>query len=62
MTRTEAMNAMMSGKKITHEDFTSGEYFYVKNYKIVSEDGYDFSELFYTVDFYADGWSVFEGK
>lgn len=61
MTRTEAMNAMMAGKKITHKYFTSNEYFYVKNHKIMSEDGYDFSDLFYQVDFYADGWTIFEG-
>lgn len=62
MTREEALKMMKSGHKITHEFFSSSEYFYMKFKSIIAEDGVDFSELFFTTDMYADGWSIFEEK
>lgn len=62
MTREEALEMMKSGHKITHEYFTPSEYFCMKFKSIIAEDGVDFSDLFFTRDMYADGWSIFEEK
>lgn len=62
MTREEALELMKGGHKITHKYFTSSEYFYMKYNLIIAVHDMDFSELFFAMDMYADGWSIFEEK
>lgn len=58
MNRDEAYQAMLDGHRIRHQNFTSSEYFFIRNGCIISEDGYDFSKLFYSRDLYKDGWLI----
>jgi hypothetical protein len=40
MTKNEAIEAMREGKKVTHRYFTDGEYLYMENGMLFSEEGY----------------------
>lgn len=42
MTKDEAIIAMKSGQKVTHEYFSSNEYLYIEYDIIRTEEGYDF--------------------
>ena len=46
MTRTEALEAMENGEKITHEYFDKGEYICIEKGGMVTEEGYDFEDEF----------------
>ncbi len=45
MKKSEALEAMREGNKVTREHFSSDEYVYINEYgKIMSEDGFQFRE------------------
>lgn len=46
MTRTEALESMENGEKITHDYFDKGEYIVMENGNIVTEEGYAFEDGF----------------
>lgn len=59
MNRQDAYKLMLSGKKITHIDFTDNEYLEIKDVKsmtILTEDGYAFTEEFWTRNRLSDNW------
>jgi len=45
MTREDAVQEMIDGKKVTHVYFTDDEYIYMKGQDIWSEDGYNFGTV-----------------
>lgn len=62
MTREEAFQEMMSGKKISHQYFGSNEYYEMKNGKIIAEDGVNHTQVFRSTEgnnWRADGWFIF---
>lgn len=44
MTKTEAIQAMYQGNKVTHRYFCADEYITINNDKIVTEEGYEFNQ------------------
>ena len=62
MTKTEALDAMKSGKKVSHEYYTPGEYLYMKDGHIFTEEGYDtgteLSNFWLVIQKWQTGWSV----
>lgn len=59
MNRQEAHKLMLSGKKITHKDFMDNEYLQIKDIKsmtILTEDGYSFTEQFWTRNRLSHNW------
>jgi len=60
MNRNEAFEIAKSGKKLVHKYFLDYEYLEFKDGKLITEDGYDFSERFYEFDFFENDWSIFE--
>jgi hypothetical protein len=62
MTRKEAFQEMMSGKKISHQYFGSNEYYEIKNDKIIAEDGVNHTRVFWSNEqnnFRANGWELY---
>lgn len=62
MTRQDVYNEMKLGKKISHNNFTDNEYLTLKDNHILTEDGYGFTEEFWTRNRLADGWFIFEER
>ncbi len=62
MNRQEALEQMKLSKKVTHQDFASGEYFEIKNNRIQTEDGYDTCYEFLSRPRLADGWEIYNEK
>lgn len=60
MTRDEAYNAIMDGKKVTHTYFLDNEFLEFKDGKMLTEDGYDFEDRFYELEYLKDGWSIYK--
>ena len=60
LSRGEALLLMQKGYKITHKYFSDEEYFYMEGPFIMSEDGFDFTELFYVRAMYKEGWAIKE--
>ena len=61
MTKQEAITAMQSGKKVSHDYFGDNEWVTIKDGKIYSEDGVEHHE-FWDIRFqkyWDDNWSVF---
>ena len=58
MTREEARQAMIDGKKVRHMHFTSSEYLFMKYNEITTEDGYFFGDMFDKNDWMDTGWAV----
>ena len=58
MTREEARQAMIDGKKVRHFNFTRNEYLVMKGSSILTEDGYFFGDIFDNTDWMENGWSV----
>lgn len=58
MTREEARQAMIDGKKVRHFNFTSDEYLVMSGSSIMTEDGYFFGDIFDSTDWMESGWSV----
>jgi hypothetical protein len=60
MTRSEAYRQMkFLGKRVTHNDFLKHEYLEWKDNQIKTEDGYDFSSQFHSLERLQDGWSLY---
>lgn len=63
MTREEAYQAMQHGEKITHQYFSSNEYYEIKNGRIVAEDGVKHTTIFWSEDqndWRKDGWEIYK--
>jgi hypothetical protein len=60
MNRTEALEAAISGKKITHRYFLDYEYLEFKDGKLITEDGYEYEERFHKFDYFESDWSIFK--
>lgn len=58
MTRHEAEQAMLNGHKVTHEYFLRDEHLYMDCKTIVDENGMPFHDMFWDMDYFKDGWSV----
>lgn len=58
MTYEEAVEAMKQGKKVRNENFTSDEFFEMKDGKIVCEMGYPMAKWYRGLDWQKTGWSV----
>lgn len=59
MTREEARQAMIDGKKVRHFNFTRREFLFVEGSRVMTEDGYFFGDVFDKTDWMADGWSEY---
>lgn len=60
MTRSEAYRQMkFLGNRVTHNDFLKHEYLEWKDNQIKTEDGYDFSSQFHSLERFEDGWSLY---
>lgn len=64
MNRSEAMQALREGKKITHVYFTDGEFVYLEEGKVMYEDGASSSvEFFWSIrenELWDKGWKIYE--
>ena len=64
MTKSEAIQAMLEGKKVTHRHFSSDEWATMENGKIVLEDGVKCSPIEFwrwrTDASYETDWSIWE--
>lgn len=60
MTRQQALDIMLQGKKVTHTYFVDNEYLHLVNGTITTEDGYNYTSKFYEHDYFKDGWSIYE--
>lgn len=59
MNRKQAYDAMLSGKKVRHFNFSGEEYLHMVDQTIMTEDGYRFGDIFCNTDWMEDGWSIF---
>lgn len=62
MTREEAYKAMKNGEKITHQYFSSNEYYEMKGSQILAEDGVNHTTIFWSQEqnnWRNDGWSKY---
>ena len=63
MTKDEALEKMKQGFKVRQKHFTSGEFLYMKNDVVMSEDGYNFNDWFFNItpatQWKLEGWSVY---
>ena len=59
MTYEEAIEAMKQGKKVRNENFTSDEFFEMKDGRIVCEMGYPMSSWYKGEPCQKTGWSIF---
>lgn len=57
LTREEALEAMIAGRKIKHKNFTHNEFLYINGGCIMTEDGYHFDDMFER-EMFNDGWMV----
>ena len=66
MNKSEALQAMRDGHKVTHQYYSADEYAYMKNHRIYTEDGYcqglPHQEFWSQIQKWEDGWSLFEEK
>ena len=64
MTRFTAIQAMRSGKKVTHKYFSKGEWATQDNGQILLEDGVKCSPAefwkYRQEEFFNDGWEIFQ--
>ena len=61
MTRLEALKKLKEGFQITHIYFTSTEYLYNDEQgRIMTEDGYEFRNRFFSDPMFESGWRIFE--
>lgn len=58
MNYEEAVEAMKQGKKVRNENFTSDEFFEMKDGKIVCEMGYPMATWYRGLDWQKSGWSI----
>ena len=68
MTRTEALNAMQKGHKVTHDYFSPEEYCYMKDGCIYTEEGYNVGgpkSEFWSIrsgNDWEEGWHLYQSK
>lgn len=65
MIRQEAYAAMKDGSKITHQYFSSNEYYEYKNNSIIAEDGVDHTRVFWSKeqnDWRETGWEIYTNQ
>ena len=60
MTREEARQALIDGKRVKHYNFTASEYLYMDGNRIMTEDGYFFTDRFDENEWMEDGWVIVE--
>lgn len=63
MTRKEAFEQMIAGKKMTHRYFTRDEYCHMPHYPnkaIIGEDGCELTVHFHTTSWLEEGWREFK--
>lgn len=64
MTKTEAIQAMKEGKKVTHRLFTNNEYVYIKNRELFDETDARLNSFVFWNDRkkidWETGWNIFE--
>lgn len=60
LTRKQAAEYLSQGFKMKHKYFSEGEYIYLKKDKVLTEDGYDFTNSFWSNDFFETGWRFSE--
>ena len=66
MTREDALNAMISGEKVTHEYFSDDEFIYMKDDDIYTEEGFNMGTVndeFWIIrktEMFDDGWSIYK--
>ena len=62
LSREEARQAMIDGKRVKHYNFTRNEYLYMEGSRIMTEDGYFFGDQFDNTDWMESRWMVVESK
>lgn len=65
MTREDAYVAMTNGEKITHQYFSSNEYYELKGCIIYGEDGVNHTSVFWSEaqnNWRADGWEIYNSN
>lgn len=63
MNREQAYNALKEGKKISHNYFSSDEYYQMVDGKIKAEDNVNHTQMFWSTDsnnWREDGWFIKE--
>lgn len=60
LTWEQAVGAMIEGHKVRNENFTSDEFFEMKDGKIVCELGYNMAKWYRGEAWQDEGWSVIE--
>lgn len=60
MTYEEAIEAMKNGHRVRNENFTSDEFFEMKDGKIVCEMGYPMDTWYRGYDWQKTGWSILQ--
>lgn len=59
----EIKEALNQGKKIQHKSFFNDEFVYLKDGKIIDEQGYEHKDFFKQREsnqYFLDGWLIFE--
>lgn len=65
MKKQEAIQAMKSGEKVTHERFSKSEFITLKNGKIHDEEDYNIDRVFWPSHssmIWDYGWSIFNSS
>jgi hypothetical protein len=66
MTKFEAEIQLKRGNKISHKYYTQGEYLYLRNDMLYTEDDYPqgaLNDMFWkSIQKFEDGWSVYDDK
>lgn len=62
LSREEARQAMIDGKRVKHYNFTRNEYLYMEGSRIMTEDGYFFGDMFDNTDWMESRWKIVESK
>lgn len=60
MTWEEAQQAMREGKRVKNTHFTSEEFFYMENGRLLDEEGYPMVGWYKGYDWQEDGWMIVE--
>lgn len=62
LSREEARQAMIDGKRVKHYNFTRNEYLHMEGSRIMTEDGYFFGDMFDNTDWMESRWKIVESK
>lgn len=58
MNREKAAELLSQGYKLSHIYFSEDEFIELTQYKIITEDGFDFTSQFWEKDFFETGWEL----